>query len=49
MFMFLLILTSDMAWLVAALSMVVIWVASVCKIFFGATFSSEAVILDDGK
>uniref|UniRef100_A0A0D3DU43 N-acetylglucosaminylphosphatidylinositol deacetylase n=1 Tax=Brassica oleracea var. oleracea TaxID=109376 RepID=A0A0D3DU43_BRAOL len=28
-----------MAWLVAALSMVVIWVASVCKIFFGATFS----------
>ncbi|XP_022553705.2 probable N-acetylglucosaminyl-phosphatidylinositol de-N-acetylase [Brassica napus] len=38
-----------MAWLVAALSMVVIWVASVCKIFFGATFSSEAVILDDGE
>ncbi|CAN6898681.1 unnamed protein product [Brassica oleracea] len=28
-----------MAWLVAALSMVVIWVASVCKIFFGATSS----------
>ncbi|KAF8102189.1 hypothetical protein N665_0201s0467 [Sinapis alba] len=39
-----------MAWLVAALSLIVIfWVASVYKIFFGVTSSSQAAILDDGE
>ncbi|ESQ50129.1 hypothetical protein EUTSA_v10002077mg [Eutrema salsugineum] len=37
-----------MAWFVVALSLIVIWVASLCKIFFGATFSFKAAILDDG-
>ncbi|VVB06120.1 unnamed protein product [Arabis nemorensis] len=30
-----------------ALSLIVIWVASLCKIFFGATFSSKAAILGE--
>ncbi|KAJ4896123.1 N-acetylglucosaminylphosphatidylinositol de-N-acetylase family protein [Raphanus sativus] len=38
-----------MAWLVAALSLIVIWIASICKIFYGATCSSEAAVLDDGE
>ncbi|XP_010516462.1 PREDICTED: probable N-acetylglucosaminyl-phosphatidylinositol de-N-acetylase [Camelina sativa] len=38
-----------MAWLVVSVSLVVIWVASLCKVFFGATSSSRATILDDGK
>ncbi|CAN8279859.1 unnamed protein product [Cochlearia groenlandica] len=36
-----------MAWLVVSLSLIVIWVASVCKIFFGVTFSSKALFLDN--
>uniref|UniRef100_M4CGI8 N-acetylglucosaminylphosphatidylinositol deacetylase n=1 Tax=Brassica campestris TaxID=3711 RepID=M4CGI8_BRACM len=38
-----------MAWLVATLSLIVIWVASIFKVFFGATSSSKAAVLDDGK
>nr|VDC62926.1 unnamed protein product [Brassica rapa] len=38
-----------MAWLVAALSLIVILVASICKIFFGAKSTSQATFLDDGK
>ncbi|KAH0918903.1 hypothetical protein HID58_026563 [Brassica napus] len=36
-----------MAWLVATLSLIVIWVASIFKVFFGATSSSKAAKLDD--
>ncbi|XP_013591872.1 PREDICTED: probable N-acetylglucosaminyl-phosphatidylinositol de-N-acetylase isoform X2 [Brassica oleracea var. oleracea] len=38
-----------MAWLVATLSLIVIWVASIFKVFFGATSSSKAAVLDDGN
>uniref|UniRef100_A0A1J3KAB3 N-acetylglucosaminylphosphatidylinositol deacetylase n=1 Tax=Noccaea caerulescens TaxID=107243 RepID=A0A1J3KAB3_NOCCA len=38
-----------MAWLVVTLSVIVIWIASLCKIFFGGTSSSKSAILDDGE
>ncbi|EOA14977.1 hypothetical protein CARUB_v10028325mg [Capsella rubella] len=34
-----------MAWLVVSLSLIVIWVASLCKIFFGGTSNSKAAII----
>ncbi|CAH8360822.1 unnamed protein product [Eruca vesicaria subsp. sativa] len=38
-----------MAWLVVALSLIVIWIASIFKVFFGATSSSNAAVLDNGN
>ncbi|XP_010551984.1 PREDICTED: probable N-acetylglucosaminyl-phosphatidylinositol de-N-acetylase isoform X2 [Tarenaya hassleriana] len=38
-----------MAWLVVVLSLVVIWIASLCKVFYGSTSFSRGAISDDGK